>query len=754
VKDSISKLSSGFFVAQLVCGAVISLAITGVVTADWSGSAKTLEHVFADVGGDGGTVTVLGQRTPTVQLRWVRTGGPLGGLGYDVRMRPDDPEIMYVTDTFSGVSMSVDGGRNWRPCNEGILTRAGPSGDAVPVFCLTIDPHNTDIIWIGTQNRRGIFKSTDGGKSWIEKDKGIIEREGITFRGLTVDPRSSHIVYAAAEISSFAWAGRELQGREFDLTKGVIYKTSDGGEHWKAIWRGDNLGRYIWVNPEDPEVVYVSTGIFDREAANSDHRRDYPGGIGILKSTDGGRTWQVLGRANGLTSLYIGTLFMHPKDPDILLAGAGNNAYPEGSGVFLSTNAGKTWQRTLSRDNINSVEFAISDPRIAYAAGSWAFYRSEDGGYTWRQVSRRNPWGPPGIPAGFPIDVQVDPRDANRIFANNYLGGNFLSEDGGRTWEVASRGYTGAQVRDIAVEPETGRVLAAARSGLFVNTDGSREWVGLCHPPISQTEWYVVAVDPTDPHHILAANNCAGVIFQNREERWRWHQVSERPGERMSWRAIAFAPSDPNVVYAGTSAFFSAGTFDDRMAARGIYISHDGGGTWAEANDAYSRTANVAAIAVGPDNPRVVYAATCNHGLLKSIDGARHWQSNRISPRVRDVRAVAIHPRDPQVVYAGVEGGGIWTSKDGGGSWQHSSGGMDPEAAIRDIVIDPANCQVLYAADIRSGVYRSDNGARLWVRMNDGLRTRAVNALAISSDGQTLYAATEGEGVFRVDIQK
>ena len=74
-------------------------------------------------------------------LRWVRTGGPLGGLGYDVRMRPDNPDILYVTDAWSGVNVSVDGGRTWRPSNNGIITRAGDSGDAVPVFCLTIDPH-------------------------------------------------------------------------------------------------------------------------------------------------------------------------------------------------------------------------------------------------------------------------------------------------------------------------------------------------------------------------------------------------------------------------------------------------------------------------------------------------------------------------------------------------------------------------------------------------------------------------------------
>ncbi|MDP2899249.1 MAG: hypothetical protein Q8Q12_22155 [bacterium] len=703
-------------------------------------------EAFADGSAEAGVAT------DAPGLRWVRTGGPLGGLGYDVRMRPDNPDIIYATDAWSGVNISVDGGRTWQPSNKGIVTRAGHSGDAIPVFSLTIDPHNPDVIWIGTQNRRGIFKSTDGGKTWVEKDNGIVEREGISFRGLAVDPCDSNIVYAAAEISSFAWARKEVVGREFDLTKGVVYRTTDGGDNWEAIWRGDNLARYIWINPRDPDVIYVSTGIFDREAANSDPRRNLPGGVGLVKSTDGGHTWQTLGRANGLTNLYIGTLFMHPKNPDILLAGAGNNAYPEDAGVFLSTNGGKTWKNTLRGVNIHSVEFALSDPRVAYAAGIEAVYRSQDGGSTWRRVTQGDSWGPPGIQAGFPIDVQVDPRDANRLFANNYGGGNFLSEDGGRTWMIASRGYTGAQVRDIAVDRGTGQVFAAARSGLYLSTDKGNEWRGLAYPPAAGIEWYVVAIDPSDSQNVLAASNAMGVIVQRRGEGWR--RVSDRPDPRMSWRAIAFAPSNPAIVYAGTSAFYSAGTFDDRMAAGGVYVSEDGGSTWREANDANSGDANVAALAVAPDDSKVVYAATCNRGLLRSTDGGQRWQTIRIGQRVRDVRALAIHPRDSQILYAGIRDGGVWKSLNGGESWQHSSSGMDAEASVTDIVLDPTNSQTVYAADVRTGVYRSQNGGQWWGRISEGLRTRAVNALAISPDGRTLYAATEGEGVFRLDMEK
>lgn len=363
-----------------------------------------------------GTGFALGTDTnpPPDQLVWVRTGGPLGGLGYDVRMRPDNPDILYVTDAWAGVHMSTDGGRSWFPSNKGITTRKGDSGDSIPVFCLTIDPHNYDTIWVGTEHAAEIFKSTDGGYTWVEMTNNIANEfeDGLTFRGFTVHPESSDIVFAAAELHSWAGGREPRQGREFEKVEGIVYKTTDGGQRWEAVWRGDSLARYIWINPRDPNVIYISTGIFDREAANSDHTSNTPGGEGVLKSTDGGQTWEPVN--NGLTNLYVGTLFMHPDNPEILLAGAANNAYRDGAGVFLTENGGASWEKVLPYE-AHSVEFSITDPNIAYAGNNRDVARSEDGGHTWEILrSESEHWGPPGIVAGWPIDFQVDPRDPDR----------------------------------------------------------------------------------------------------------------------------------------------------------------------------------------------------------------------------------------------------------------------------------------------------------------------------------------------------
>lgn len=691
------------------------------------------------------------EQQDTSGLQWVRTGGPLGGLGYDVRMHPEDPMRMYVSDAYAGVFASEDGGQTWFPSNAGIDINGGPTADTIPIFSLTIDPNNPEILWTGMQYARGIFRSQDGGQTWQKKITGI-EESGITFRGFSVEPGNSNIVYAMAEVASWEYAGEVRNGREFEMVGGVVYKSEDGGEHWQSIWLGDSLARYLWIDPRDPQVLYLSTGIFDREAANSDPQQGLAGGEGVLKSTDGGKTWRNIN--NGLNNLYVGTLYMHPQNADILLAGTGNNQYYEHNGVYLTQDGGETWQQTLDGDNITSVEFFHADPRIAYAGSAGAIYISEDGGASWRKVSETDDgWGPPGIRAGFPIDFEIDPENPMRIFANNYGGGNFLSEDGGRTWAAASQGYTGAQVRGVAVSPsQPGVVVAAARSGLFRSLDGGHTWQGISFPPAFTLEWTVIAIDPADDSHFLAGTNWDGLIHHSQDGGNTWKQVFRVPHEGMGWGAIVFAPSETGTVYAGTAGFGSAGSFSPEYPAAGVYRSTDGGATWEEANDETSKQAAVFGLAVDPFDAQTVYAASYNQGLLKSSDGGKTWAMLDLGRNNLHLLSVAVHPQDPAVLLAGSMQAGPFRSEDGGQTWEAAAAGLNPESTITSMQFDPTDPEIVYLADNISGVYRSQDGGRTWRQINAGLENRSINQLAISGDGRHLYAASEGMGVFRLDL--
>ena len=102
---------------------------------------------------------------------------------------------------------------------------------------------------------------------------------------------------------------------------------------------------------------------------------------------------------------------------------------------------------------------------------------------------------------------------------------------------------------------------------------------------------------------------------------------------------------------------------------------------------------------------------------------------------------------------AGYAGQGLFRSADDGETWVRIAAGFNPESSITDIVFDPAVPGTVFASDIHSGVYVSEDSGLTWRAVVGGLRTRAVNGLAISSDGAHLYAATEGEGVYRLDLQ-
>jgi photosystem II stability/assembly factor-like uncharacterized protein len=658
---------------------------------------------------------------------------------------------MYVTDARAGVFRSRDGGITWQPINNGITIRTGETGDLIPIFSLTIDQNNPDILWAGTTLDTGVFKSVDGGESWEKKTNGIRE-VALTVRGFTVDPRSSDIVYTAGEVGSWEWSGSPLMGHEFDRTKGVVYKTTDGGKLWKKIWEGDNLARYIWIDPRNPDVVYVSTGIFDREAANSDYASNTPGGAGILKSNDGGVTWQQVN--NGLKNLYIGSLSMHPTNPEILLAAAGVVTYNQGSGVYLSMDGGASWKMTLDANILTSVEFSSSDPNIAYAGSYHAFYRSEDGGNTWRQQTPPGlNWGPEGTAVGTPIDFQVDPRNPDRVFVNAYGGGNFVSEDGGITWQNASKGYSGGMVRDIAVDPRSaGRVYAGSRSGIFVSHNGGEDWIGIATGEQKDIDWHTISVNPHNPEQLLAGITCRRVAVLSENGGKTWREVISLDGNH-AFSSFEFAPTDPQVVYASSAGFISCGQMEYPYPGKGVFVSHDGGRTWKAANNELSQDAAVFQLSVHPQEARIVFAATSNHGLLKTTDGGLTWQP--VAENIfksKNVTGVRISPLTPDLIFAGSFHAGLVRSEDGGVTWKSAGAGLNPEATVVDVVFDPADPLVIYLADLHSGVYRSADGGRRWQAINKGLAVRAIHALALTSDGKHLYAASEGQGVFRLDL--
>ncbi|MBM3125339.1 MAG: hypothetical protein FJZ87_09740, partial [Chloroflexi bacterium] len=709
---------------------------------------------------------------------WIALGGPPGDLGYDIRYNFDDHNIWYVTDGNAGFHISADRGLTWKPSNQGIGTFEGTIN--IPVFSATVDPHSPSTIWVGTQFTGHIYKSTDGGASWFEMDNGVEPNRGHHFRGFTVDPRSSNIVYAQAEVDGYVFTDAGKTVSNPTGTGGRVYRTTDGGQNWSIIWEGEALARYLWIDPEDPDVLYVSTGIFDRGPLNmpagGTNTPWNAGGLGVLKSADGGRTWTVLGKDRGLEMLHVSSLYMKPDDPKTLLAGTGamtlgGEGAPSGI-VYLTTDGGASWQAVVTGDaTIGAVEYCAQNPQIAFAGGIRAVYRSEDGGHTWQKFGdeTRGTWGPPGLSPGVPIDIQVDPDDpdCDRLFINNYIGGNFFSNDGGKTWALASRGYSGALVKGLAVDPlDPNHIYAGVRMAAFVSQDGGQTWQGLDNGVLT------LALDPSDPQHLLNVAGERGTLapplLESRDGGMNWKEVfrlAAPPGVpedqwgRMKFWEIAFAPSDPKLVYAASlndPPDMGEPVDDQYLIGAGIYRSTDGGATWSPANDSAVANLGFASIAVSPVDPQTAYAGSYGgRGIFKTTDGGASWSpvNSGLAPAYSIYRALAIDPYVPETIYAGGNVG-VFKTTDGGAEWRQLAAGLEPGDTVTDIVIDFANPQVLYVATSRAGVFYSADGGQAFHPLTQGLDVSlgrlAVQCLDLSADGTVLYAGTFGRGVYRL----
>lgn len=702
---------------------------------------------------------------------WVKTGGPIGGLGYDVRHSFVNLDQWYVTDAWGGIFLSEDRGLNWREINEGITIRKGMDG--IPVFCVAVDPHNSDVVWIGTEQSGKIYKSNNGGETWMEKSKGISDTLfPLSFRGITIDPLDADILFAMAEIGSAAWypSGESVIGIEQDLTMGIVYKSTDGGESWREVWRGNNLARYCLINPHNTLEMYVSTGIFDRESANTNVEQGFAGGEGILKSEDGGETWRVLNENNGLMDLYVGSLFMHPENPDTLLAAASQNnwsAFGEvyTGGIYMTTNGGEQWQKLTSEEELYTVvEYCMCDPNIAYAASDNAVYRSQDAGFTWDRFSRPNgTWGPPGVIAGLPIDMLCDPEDPMRIMVNNYLGGNFLSVDGGVSWQIASDGYTGSLIRDLAVSANDPAIIySGSRTGVFYSKNGGGNWFGMANPPeklpAKFNEISTLVSNPFNDQSLrTVAMDYPGVLYSfDGGKHWQATEIFANLGE------IKFSPSDSSIMYgyAGNHNFITPPENippDNEMDNLfGLYRSVDGGLHWNQLESDQVKGKCIASFEVDPRDPGILYVSMCNGKMLKSLDGGNSWEALGGGLPGFPALSIEVSKGNPETLFTGLGylfptwGEGLYKSVNGGETWARLTAGLEPNGLIRDIAIDPENDSVVYVADNFNGVFVTDDGGDTWQVLNNGIDHREANVLELSADGTVLYLGTEGGGIYRL----
>jgi photosystem II stability/assembly factor-like uncharacterized protein len=450
----------------------------------------------------------------------------------------------------------------------------------------------------------------------------------------------------------------------------------------------------LTIDPSDSQTVYASTD------------------GGIFKSTDGGAAWSAIN--TGLTDTNVRALALDPSDSQTVYAGTDGGVFmsTDGGVTWSAINAGLTWVSALAIDPSNS--------QTVYAAGS-GVSKSTDGGVSWRQLNTGLAWSDSGY------TLAIDPSNSQTVYAAG--GGVSKSTDGGAAWSVINAGLADIDVSILTIDASAHQTVYAGTwpSGVLKSTDGGANWSAI-NAGLAASAVSVLAIDPSDSETVYAGADVG--VFKSTDQGARW--TATNAGTDPFIDALAIDPSDSQTVYAG-----SAG-------GRGVLKSTDGGVSWTAVNIGLTDT-HVRALAIDPSDSQTVYAGA-DVGVFKSTDGGAAWSAINAGLTDTDVSVLAFDPSDSQTIYAGTDVG-VFKSTSGGAAWSAINAGLT-SAWVPALAIDPSAHQTVYAGTVE-GLFKSTDGGVRWTAINTGLTNTNVRALAIDpSDSQTVYAGTL-EGLFK-----
>ncbi len=696
-----------------------------------------------------------------LSMSWQKLNGPFGGQGYTIRFSPANSNKIIVTDSFAGIHISNDRGNVWVESNEGIDARSGKSGDAIPVFVTTIDPNDPNRIWCGVKNAMGVFLSTDGGITWQHKDNGLPSGTDVEIRGLAVKLGDSNTIIAAGDLEEIG----PFMGA-FQRTHGIVYRTTDGGENWTQVLSGGNLFKDVIFDPKNTNTVYVASGFFDRQQLEKLE--------GVYKSTDGGTTW--IQTNNGIRNFYVTNIKFDPNDSNTIWGTTGmipqfdTDVENQDGAIIVTRDGGMSWSEVKRQRNNGSPQLysalgiSPTNPNIIYAGAFGIFFKSADGGMTWTETG----FGPLGSNAGHPIDITVNPNDENTVFVDSYVGGVFKSTDAGKTWITDAFGYSGTQANGVAVSPDSNKVFATSRSGIFLSEDKGINWIPVGLGDVGLDELQAVAPNPIDNNKVLLgdSNNAMSSIFLSVDggmswktvfmlfpEEYAFHPSSTGLDGEIAFTDIKWSKSNPNIAFATCVKKSLFHDFVDSIGW-GTFKSADGGMTWINKQNGIPGFKNTWSVDIDLNNENIIYAATNDVGIIKSTNGGENWnQINNGFGNVTSFHSVSICPANTNVLLAGTADGQIFRTTDAGSTWRPVLSDVRTSDNIVSIVFNPvADKHQVYAAGNVTGFYVSSDDGVTWSQYNDGLTMRELTDLDVTPDGSSIYVATNGGGIFRLPI--
>jgi len=537
---------------------------------------------------------------------------------------------------------------------------------------------------------------------------------------------------------------------------GGIFKTTDGGIHWDAIFDSQPVSSIgsVAVAPSDPNVVWAGTG----EAWIRSH---ISVGQGIYKSTDAGKTWNLMGLEK---TGRIGHIAIDPKNPDIVLACAVGHAYgpqPE-RGVFRTTDGGAHWERVLFVDENCGCSDMVMDPnnpRILFA-GMWPFeihtwgresggpgsglYVSRDGGATWRKITGH---GLPTRTTG-KWALAIARSNSNRIYAMIETGDGvpykgqetdrgklWRSDDGGENWRLVSYdrslgGRTHYYFR-VEVSPANENEAYFLTAGYAVTLDGgetTRPGGGFGTSPGGDN--HDIWIDPTDANRMAIANDSGVSLSVNRGRTWQRIQLPNgqlyhvTTDNQIPYYVYGNRQDGPS--YRGPSRTGGGGGGGGGIIPRSAWINVAGGESgWATPD---------------PTDNNIIWSSASGSGSVGGIvevfnlktGQARNvevWPDQANGNIAADLKyrfvwtmPLTISPHDHNKVYVGSQL--VHQTTDGGNSWQVIS----PDLTLNDKSrqgfsggLTGDNIGVEYAGVVIAIAESPKQAGVIWAGTNDGL---------------------------------
>lgn len=622
-------------------------------------------------------------------LRYRSIGPARGGRVTAVAGVRQQPHTFYMGATGGGVWKTTDAGNNWINVSDGFFATAS-------IGAIAVAESDPNVVYVGTGSAairsnviqgRGVYKSTDAGKTWTF----IGLREVGQIGAMRVHPQDANIAYVAALGQPFG----------ANAERGV-FRTKDGGKTWqKVLFINDRTGAVsLALNPTNPNEIYAGAWQALRKPWTI-----ISGGpaseTGIYKTTDGGNTWTHL--TNGL-----------PKD---LIGKVG-------------------------------ISLCNANPKIVYALmeaskGEGGLYRSDDAGANWMLINKAGNL----ISRPFYYTyVDVDPKNPDVVYVNNL--GFHKSTDGGKSFRPIQTPHGDNQ--GMWINPDQPEIFIQSNDGgANVTLNGGRSWSTIYNQPTA--EIYQVSVDNQFPYYIYGAqqDNTTLIVPSLPPTNDRPDDPIQmwKTGPGCETGPIMASPTNAKVVYGACKGEFYRTNFETGQTAS--YWVHPQNRYGHNPRDIKYRFQRVSPMEISPHNPKVLYHAS--HVVHRSTDEGVTWEvispdltanepdKQVISgePITRDITGEEVYSTiyafrestlEAGVLWSGANDGPVFVSRDNGKNWKNvTPKGLPSGGRVQNIEPSPHRKGAAYIAvyryllnDWQPYIYATNDYGATWTRLTDG----------------------------------